>query len=97
MDYPLDHFVTYAKLIRKEMTNRGYRTMNRVWDKIVSVKLDWKEIEYNNLFSCWMDDIYLKICYYNLLEKFICGGIDETFWMKIENIYNIKRKKEIPF
>lgn len=37
MDYPLDHFITYAKLIREEMTKRGYRTMDRVWDKIVSV------------------------------------------------------------
>ena len=85
MDEPLDHFITYAKLVREEMTKRGYRTMDRVWDKIVSIHPNWHVINYNNLFKMWMDNEYLKICYYNLLEKYLCGGVKEKDWQKILN------------
>ena len=85
MDEPLDHFITYAKLVREEMTKRGYRTMDRVWDKIVSIHPNWHVINYNSLFKMWMDNEYLKICYYNLLEKYLCGGIKKKDWQKILN------------
>ena len=42
MDYDFDHFISYAYYIRQEMTARKYRTMNSVWEKIVSLKPDWK-------------------------------------------------------
>ena len=86
MDYPLDHFITYAKLVREEMTKRGYRTMDRVWEKIVSVHPKWHTINYNSLFNQWMDYEYLKICYYNLLEKHLCGGINTKDWEQINSI-----------
>ena len=94
MDYPLDHFITYAKFVREEMTKRGYRTMNRVWDKIVSVHPKWHTINCNSLFDQWMDYEYLKICYYNLLEKYLCDGIEFVNWQKINNLY-YKKIKEI--
>ena len=50
IDYPYDHFITYAKLVRAEMTNRGYQTKNSVWCKIVSLNPIWKEINFNDLF-----------------------------------------------
>ena len=31
LDYSFEHFVSYAYYVRKEMTKRGYRTMNNVW------------------------------------------------------------------
>lgn len=34
LDYPFDHFISYAKLVREEMTKRGYRTMESVWKKL---------------------------------------------------------------
>ena len=32
-----------------------------------------------------MNNEYLKICYYNLLEKYRCGGISQEEWQKIED------------
>ena len=92
MDYPLDHFITYAKLVREEMTKRGYRTMDKVWNKIVSVHPNWHTINYNLLYFNWMNDVYFDICYYNLYEKFICYGIESYDWFQIDKMY-LKRKK----
>ena len=87
IDYPYDHFITYASLIREEMTSRGYQTRNSVWDKIVSLKPNWKKINFKDLYFDWMDGQYLRICYYNLLEKYLCNGIKENDWEKISNTY----------
>ena len=81
--YDLDHFITYAWLIRSEMTNRDYRTMDSVWNKIVSLKPDWKQIPTEKLYPEWMDDEYFIICYYNLKEKWMRGGIKDEDWLKI--------------
>ena len=88
VDYPYSHFITYAKLVRNEMTNRGYQTRNSVWDKIISLKPTWKEIDCNDLYCGWMDKQYLDICYYNLLEKYLCGDIEEQDWKKIIKKYS---------
>ena len=86
LDYDFDHFITYSKLVRDEMTARGYRTMSNVWNKIVDLKPDWKEVNISLLYDQWMDNEYLDICYYNLLEKYRCGGITAEDWEKIEKV-----------
>ena len=88
MDYPFDHFITYAKIVREEMTRRGYQTRNSVWDKIIALRPTWHIINFNSLYFDWMDNQYLRICYYNLLEKYLCGGIKEEDWNKILSKYN---------
>lgn len=85
MDYDIDHFITYSKMIREEMTRRGYRTMDSVWNKIVGLKPDWQRVDEKELFKDWMDEIYLKICFYNLYEKYLCGGITELDWDVFQN------------
>lgn len=89
LDYDLDHFISYSKQVRDEMTARGYRTMDSVWTKIVALKPDWKEVPFYNLYSDWMNDEYFDICYYNLLEKYRCGGIKEDDWENIEKRYTL--------
>ena len=89
IDYPLDEFITYAKYVRDEMTKRGYRTMDSVWNKIVSITDNYSIIDINDIYSDWMDDIYLKICYYNLYEKYLCNGIRQKDWDKISQIVKI--------
>lgn len=87
MDYPLSHFITYAKIVRDEMSNRGYKTSNKVWDKICSINQGKIEIvSKNNLFINWHNDRYLKQCYYNLEEKYDCGGIREEDFLKIKEL-----------
>ena len=94
MDYSFDHFLSYALLVRGVMTERGYRTMDKVWDKITSIKTDYKENlfqlqPFDTIYSDWMNDEYFIICYYNLKEKWLRGGIKEEDWNKIEE----KRKE----
>ena len=83
MNYDLDHFITYAKLVRAEMTRRGYKTMDSVWNKIVSVKPDWNEVAFEGLYEGWHNHRYYNQCYYNLEEKFDCGGITTAEWQLI--------------
>lgn len=87
LDYDYEHFISYAYNIRLEMTQRGYRTMSSVWDKIISLKTDYKIIAIKDIYSEIMDDEYLTICYYNLREKYIRGGIKEEDWNKIYHTY----------
>lgn len=86
MDYSLDHFITYASMVRTEMTKRGYRTMDKVWDKIISVKPNgYNIVPLEEIYPQWMNNTYLKICFYNLYEKYLCGGIKEEDWKRIYN------------
>lgn len=88
MDYDFDHFISYAYYVREEMTRRGYRTMNSVWEKIIALKSDYKILPLEQVFNKKMNDMYLTICIYNLYEKYICNGIKEEDWNKIFNICN---------
>jgi len=90
MDYPLDHFVSYSLLVRNIMSSRNYRTMDSVWNKIVSVCPDWKLISMDELYSGWMNLEYLEICYWNLREKYICGGITKKEWKPIDQVYCVE-------
>ena len=92
LDYDFDHFITYAQLVRDEMTQRGYRTMQSVMDKIVSLKPDYTTVAFEHLYEDKMTIDYLQICYWNLYEKFICGGISSDDWdnivLQFNNIMN---------
>lgn len=85
LDYDYDHFISYTYYVREEMTRRGYRTMNSVWEKIVSLKKDWTLLPLNEVYSNKMEDLYLTICYYNLYEKYLCNGINKKDWNEIIN------------
>ena len=92
LDYDYDDFINYAAAVRAEMTKRKYKTMNSVWDKIVSLKPDWKEIPFEDIYKEKMSDEYLKICYYNLYEKYLCKGIKLEEWMPIHKMFYSKVK-----
>ena len=85
MNYDLDHFISYAYYIRQEMNARKYRTMNSVWEKIESLKPDWKLLPIEEVYKGKMSDFYLTVCYYNLYEKYDCGMFDD--FDEIEKIY----------
>jgi hypothetical protein len=60
--------------------------MDSVWNKIISVMNDseyYIPVPIDEIYNAWMDVTYLKICYYNLYEKFLCGGISQEDWDKI--------------
>ena len=85
LDYDFDHFISYTYYIRQEMTRRGYRTMNSVWNKITSLKPNWKLLPLEEVYKYKMSDFYLTVCYYNLLEKHECGMFND--FDKIEKLY----------
>lgn len=87
LNYPLNHFISYAHYIRTEMTQRGYRTMDSVWNKICSVADSYNILPIEELFPNWHNYRYLAQCYYNLEEKYDCGGIEEEYFEKIREIY----------
>ena len=92
LDYDYNNFISYAAEVREEMTHRGYRTMNSVWDKITNLKPDWKPISYDEIYKEKMDNTYLDICFYNLYEKILCeGGIKEPDASNIIKAYCEKR------
>ena len=91
LGYPRSHFVSYALYVRQEMTRRGYRTMDSVWDKIYCTReSDYGEMEIiplEDLFPGWHNDKYLEQCYFNLEEKYDCGGVAQEWFEKVQNIY----------
>lgn len=76
LDYDYDNLISYAYYLREEMNRRGIRTMDSVWNKIVSLKSDYQLLPLEDVYKDKMNDLYLKICYYNLYEKYLCGMFD---------------------
>lgn len=89
MDYPMNHFISYAYYVREEMNKRGYRTMDSVWKKITSLvdNNDYNILPINEVYYKKMNNDYLEICMFNLKEKWECKGISDKDWLKIYNIY----------
>lgn len=89
MDYQIGHFWFYTNLVIFEMRERGYKVD-------VEKFLKWYRqigeafppyVEDDKLFAGWHNDRYLKQCYYNLQEKYDCGGITESEWWEIEKVF----------
>ena len=93
LDYDYNHFISYAYYVRQEMTHRGYRTMDNVWNKIVSLKPDWELLHLEDVYPEKMNNTYLEICSWNLYEKWTCGGFSDNDMKKIEEIYKKENKK----
>lgn len=88
MDYDFNHLISYAYYVREEMTRRGYRTMNSVWDKITALKPNYTILPLEQVYFNKMNNMYLTICVYNLYEKYICDGIKEEDWNRIFSVCN---------
>ena len=82
MDFPYDHFVTYARLIFLEMLHRHYNCDWYKFSQWIEVGT-YKLIDHSNLFASWHNNRYLRQCVYNLQEKYDCGGITEAEWRTI--------------
>ena len=84
MGYSFNHFISYAMYVRQEMTRRGYKTRDRVWQNIISVANgDYNILPKEELYPSWHNVRYLAQCYYNLEEKYDRGGISQEEFYKI--------------
>lgn len=96
MDYDLQEFRDYCNILIYEMiVNRKYSVKTKTIEKLQKyIDLQIDSNPYNKhcvyevpLFEFWHDKSYLKICYYNLYEKFLCGGIEDYEWFNVSNKY----------
>ena len=89
MDYPISHFKKYIGLVKSEMQRRGLKPKDDIYiklSKIDSMLFSQKNLSENELFKDWHTQRYLKQCFYNLQEKFDCGGISGEEWKKIKTL-----------
>ncbi len=89
LDYDYDNFISYAYYLRQEMKARNYRTMDSVWNKIVALKSNYTLLPFNKVYEEKMNLTYANICYFNLLEKWLCGGISNEDWNKIDKLHTM--------
>lgn len=82
--YPMTHFYTYGLLVAREIKSRGYKCDSEKFTHYFTYPHETKIMPKTEIFKWWHDDRYLRQCYYNLEEKYDCGGISETEWKVIE-------------
>ena len=81
MDYPLCHFSLYSEMVFSEMLRRSYTCDASKFTKYLP--LGSTQISRAELFSDWHTERYYRQCYYNLEEKYDCGGISREEYRKI--------------
>ena len=82
MDYPMDHFWTYGRMVAKEMDRRHYKCEFERFDRYFPLG-GYQEVSKDELFSEWHNKRYLRQCFSNLQEKFDCGGIPVNQWGEV--------------
>lgn len=96
MDYPLSHFISYAGIVYDEMLNRGYNITPKSYFTIANLAkvdkdcLNTSPLNKEQIFPDWHNDHYFIQCYYNLQEKYECGGISEEEWKRIGELFEVK-------
>lgn len=95
MGYSAYDFDLYTELVYNEMINRGYHCD---WAKYLKYRnpRDLETFRRNSktyeIFKDWHTHRYLKQCFYNLQEKYDCGGISEKDFEKIKSCCCIDKK-----
>ena len=80
------HFYAYCCLVVNEMHNRNYKVSEKSINKLKSyfsveeIQVSSRIEKDGNLFEAWHNDRYLIQCFFNLQEKYDCGGITEKEW-----------------
>ena len=83
--YPVGHFWKYGHLVWQELESRGYEADFSKFEQYFSRPYALELPDFQDLFKDWHNDRYLIQCYYNLQEKYDCGGFNTTEWNKIED------------
>ena len=83
LEYPESELNVYALAIREEMLKRGYKCD---WNNFMKWRINrCREGELKDIFASWHNYRYFLQCYFNLQEKYDCGGISEKEWERIQN------------
>ena len=90
MEYPISEFCDYCNIILSKMLERGYNVSEKsihCLEDNVGFRVD-SDLNMG-IFKGWHNDRYLKQCFYNLQEKYDCGGISEEEWWVLESRYRM--------
>lgn len=96
MDYPISEFNAYCNIVLTVMQRRRYKVSISSIQKLMSYTnfIPNSNELYYKPFKGWHNEKYLRQCYFNLEEKFDCGGISKDEWeifrMELKSI----RKRE---
>lgn len=96
LEYPIINIYKYVDLVREEMKRRGYNVFYESYSNCVDNLRSGQKYFFsgimvgNYLFDDWMNDRYLIQCYYNLQEKYDCGGLTDDEWHKIDTFVSNK-------
>lgn len=97
-DYDPAHFNAYTNLVIEQFNIRGYSMADKPikdfdqnykgWVNWLKAEMPWRidpdiVVPKDEIFKAWMNKRYLRQCYYNLEEKFDCGGIPEDEWDRV--------------
>ena len=95
-EYPKKDLLLYSLKVILTMQRRGYNINLKNFIDYFQIK-DYKEMQKillsnAKIFVKKMNKRYLLQCYYNLQEKYDCGGITEKEWNKInQRFYEITK------
>lgn len=85
LDYPMTHLYTYGFAVAVEMRARGYKCEFKKFARYFTIPHETNIIAISEVFKPWHNDRYLRQCFYNLQEKYDCGGITESEWNLIDD------------
>jgi uncharacterized protein (TIGR02328 family) len=88
MEYPMDDFLSYCRLVRKEMVKREF-IITRQSDFRMELLGTYRPVE--TPFDGWHNKEYLRVCMANLYEKHVFGvgksRITDEEWQRLVDGY----------
>lgn len=84
-EYPLGHLFAYGMLVAGAMQDRGMVVNDNVFRRYFPTEFDIDDLplEFDDVFAGWHNQRYLTQCFYNLQEKYDCGGISADEWERL--------------
>lgn len=83
MDHSLNSFMVYCYHVQREMRKRGFK-VNVHPTKYLHIPYP-SVCKLSEIYNDWHNKRYLKQCFYNLQEKYDCGGMTDDEYAKILN------------
>ena len=98
MDYPKWHFMQYTLEVIMEMEKRRFKVDRqrffRWFDQWKDGKVKTHDITHDELFAEWHNTRYLNQCFYNLQEKYDCGGVTDEGYIHVRDFISHFKRSE---
>ena len=83
LNIKLEDWVMYCQEVYNELKIRGFKVKSENYEDVAKIKISGLDS-----ICVYHDNKYLEICYYNLYEKFLRGGVPKIEWLKVNNKYH---------